>query len=189
MLDLIEKKFKLRKFLDIFTIKINPNIITILALIAAVIAGYLFYEQYVLFAGLFVLLNGFLDILDGQIAKKFGTSKLGDFLDHTFDRLADVAIFSGIALSGIISKELGFITLIFILLVSYLGTQAQAITNKRLYSGILGRADRLVILVIISILYLFYNLSIYYGILLILIFSIITFLQRFFLCYHAIKSS
>lgn len=187
MLDKIEKKLKLRRFIDVFTIKINPDVITTLALFSAVIAGYLFYRQNVLLAGFFIALNGFSDILDGQIAKKYGTSLFGDFLDHTFDRLADVAIFTGIALSTFVSTELGFGTLIAILLVSYLGTQAQAISHKRLYSGLLGRADRLVILIAICIIYPFYNL-IYYGVQLIFLLSILTFIQRFFLTRREIKS-
>lgn len=181
MLTKIDKKYKIRRIFDVFVIKINPDIVSSLALVAALIAGYLFYRQSVLLATCFIILNGFLDVLDGQIAKKYGTSKFGDFLDHTFDRLADVFIFTGISLSGLIPMELGFGALITLLLVSYLGTQAQAISNKRLYSGLLGRADRLVILIIIGLIYPFYSQSIYYGVLIILILSISTFFQRFLL--------
>ena len=189
MLNKIDKKYKIRRILDLFAIKINPDIISSLALIAAVIAGYLFYTQNVLLATLFILLNGFLDALDGQIAKKYGTSKFGDFLDHTFDRLADTSIFVGISLSGLIPMELGFGALIALLLVSYLGTQAQAISNKRLYSGLLGRADRMIILIIMGLIYPFYNQSIYYGTLIILTLSALTFLQRFFLVEKIIRKS
>jgi phosphatidylglycerophosphate synthase len=181
MLTNIDKKYKIRRIFDVFAIKINPDIVSSLALVTAIIAGYLFYRQSVLLATFFIMLNGFLDVLDGQIAKKYGASKLGDFLDHAFDRLADVFILTGISLSGLIPMELGFGALITLLLVSYLGTQAQAISKKRLYLGLLGRADRLVILIIIGLIYPFYNQSIYYGILIILILSILTFFQRFIL--------
>jgi phosphatidylglycerophosphate synthase len=189
MLEKIDKKYDSRKFLDIFVIKINPDIVTSLALIAAIIAGYFFYSGSILLAALFVLLNGFLDILDGRIAKKYGTSKFGDFLDHTFDRLADVAILVGIALSESVPVELGFSALVALLLVSYLGTQAHALTHKRVYSGIVGRADRLVILSIASILTIFYDKALYYGVWIILVLSIFTFLQRFLICKNSIKSS
>lgn len=190
MLDEIERKYNIRRFLDKFTIRIDPNIITTLALIVAIAAGYLFYIREPIFAGILVLLNGFLDILDGKIAKKYKlTSKKGDFLDHTFDRLADVAMFTGVAMSGLVPMALGFMTIIAILLVSYLGTQAHALTNKRLYSGFVGRADRIVILTFFSLLMLVYENALYYGIILIFILSGITFLQRFLLCYNTIKSS
>jgi CDP-diacylglycerol---glycerol-3-phosphate 3-phosphatidyltransferase len=182
MLALIEKKLKIRKLFDKFTFKINPNIISVLALIAAVVAGYLFYANRFVLAGLFVLLNGFFDLLDGQIAKKYNlTTDFGDFIDHTFDRLSDVAIFVGIAISGVVPKEVGFATVIVVLLVSYLGTQAQAISKKRLYAGIMGRADRLMLLFLASLLTVVYTNALYYIIWIILGLSVLTFIQRFIL--------
>ncbi|UCD04356.1 MAG: CDP-alcohol phosphatidyltransferase family protein [Candidatus Woesearchaeota archaeon] len=189
MLEKVDKKYDPRRFLDIFVIRIDPNKITTLALIVAIIAGYFFYSGNILLAAIFVLLNGFLDVLDGRIAKKYGTTKFGDFLDHTVDRLADVAILVGIALSEFVPVELGFAALVSLLLVSYLGTQSQAITHKRVYSGMVGRADRLVIISIASILNIFYGKALYYGIWLILILSIFTFIQRFLICKNTIKSS
>lgn len=188
MLTKLDKKFNLRKFFDMFVIKINPNYVTLLALIAAIVAGFLFSIQYVVLGSLFVLLNGFLDVLDGQIAKKFGTSKLGDFLDHTFDRLADVAIFGGLIFSKIIPGNLAILTLIIILLVSYLGTQYQAITSERLYSGFMGRADRLLMLSIAGILYWVYPIIFLLTIGIIFLASVLTFLQRVFISYRKIKT-
>lgn len=189
MLEKIDKKYDPRRFLDMFVIKVDPNKVTFLALIAAIIAGYFFYRGDILLAALFVLLNGFLDILDGRIAKKYGTSKFGDFLDHTFDRLADVAILVGIALSKFVPVELGFSALVALLLVSYLGTQAHALTHKRIYAGIVGRADRLVIISIMAVLTVVYDKALYYGVLLILVLSILTFIQRFLICKNSINSS
>jgi len=189
MLDKIDEKYDPRRFLDVFVVKVNPDKVTVLALIAAIIAGYFFYSGEIVLAAVFVLLNGFLDILDGRIAKKYGTSKFGDFLDHTFDRLADAAILIGLALSEFVPVELGFSALVALLLVSYLGTQAHALTHKRVYSGIVGRADRLVIVSIAAILNIFYDKALYYGVWIILILSIFTFIQRFLICKKTIKSS
>lgn len=187
MLTNLDEKFNIRRVFDIFVININPNIVTFLALIAAIIAGFLFYNNYIVLASLFVLLNGFLDVLDGQIAKKFGTSKLGDFLDHTVDRLADIAIFGGLMFSEAIPLILGLITLLVVLLVSYLGTQYQAITHKRLYGGILGRADRIAIVAIAGLFYWIYPIILYFAICFIFSASLITFLQRFLISYGRIN--
>ncbi len=189
MLERIDQKFPglRKKILSRLIFKINPNIISFLALLTAVIAGICFYNSYFLIGSLFVLLNGILDILDGGIAKKYGTSKLGDFLDHTFDRLADAFILLGFALNPRISGEIAFIAIIMILLVSYLGTQAQAITGYRLYQGFLGRADRLVILIIIGIIGEFYSMWIVYGLFIILILSGLTFIERFYMIYRRLK--
>jgi len=189
MLPALFGKSKLRnKILKPFLIDINPNIITVVALLCAVIAGYLFYLTYFFLAGIFVLLNGFFDILDGEIAKKYDrTSKRGDFLDHTFDRIADTVILLGITLSPAVPDLLGYVTIITILLVSYLGTQAHALLKRRLYGGILGRADRLVLIVIASFLMVI-NLNVMlYAVLILFIFSIITFLERFSKIYYNLK--
>ncbi|MCD6367670.1 MAG: CDP-alcohol phosphatidyltransferase family protein, partial [Candidatus Aenigmarchaeota archaeon] len=149
MLFELNKKFpKLKKaILNPFLLNCDPNIMTVLSLIMASISGYLFYKNWIPIASVFLILNGFFDILDGEISRKFNRkTKLGDLLDHTIDRISDVAIFLGISLNPNIPLILGFITLVTILLVSYMGTQFQAISSKRLYSGMLGRSDRIFII-------------------------------------------
>src|SRR3990172_6560271 len=118
---MLERYSKLRStLLRPFLFKINPNYITILALILAIISGYLFYINILWLAAILVLLNGFLDALDGEIARHHKMqSKLGDFLDHSFDRLSDAAIFIGIAFNPNFSMPLAFVTIIVVLLHSY----------------------------------------------------------------------
>jgi len=167
----------------------NPNIITFLALLAAMFSGYLFYIDHIIIASFLLLTNGFLDILDGEIAKKFNRqSKLGDFLDHSIDRIADIFIFFGIAMNPDIPILLGFVTILFVLLVSYMGTQYQALTNKRLYGGLFGRSDRILFMFLFGIGSLFFGKSLYYGVWFVLIMSVITFLQRFYKSYESIKN-
>jgi archaetidylinositol phosphate synthase len=106
-------------------------------------------NSYLLIAVLFVFLNGLFDAIDGKVAKLAKkTSKRGDFLDHALDRYADVLIVGGLALNQkwIQYPEIGFLAIVGMLLTSYMGTQAQAVGHKRDYSGLLGRADRLVLL-------------------------------------------
>lgn len=180
MLDRIDEKSGIRKkLLKPFLIDINPNIVTLFAVFAAIAAGFSFYYQNLLFAVIFVALNGFLDILDGEIARKRGPTLLGDFLDHALDRVADVAILLGITLSGYIPEQLGFYLIIITLMVSYLGTEAQALSRKRLYGGLVGRAERIVLILFFSVTQLFYPDMIYNGVLVLIALSIITFVQRF----------
>ena len=51
----------------------------------------------------------------------------------------------GVAVSAWCDPYLGMLALIGVLLTSYMGTQAQAIGAPRLYAGLLGRADRVVL--------------------------------------------
>ena len=76
-------------------------------------------------------------------------------MDHTLDRVADVIILGGIALSSMVDITIGFGAIIGVLMLSYMGTQAQAVGAGREYAGLLGRADRLVILVMIPIIQYF----------------------------------
>ena len=138
-------------------IKVNPNSLSWLSLLFAFIAGLFFYFSspekellnFFLFgAVLFVFLNGLFDAIDGKVAKLSNrTSKRGDFLDHAIDRFADVFIVGGLALSPWCRyPSIGLLAVVGMLLTSYMGTQAQAVGCKRNYSGLLGRADRLVLL-------------------------------------------
>ena len=100
----------------------------------------------------FIGLNSLFDLLDGDVARLTGKSSArGDFLDHTFDRYSDVAIVLGMVLSPLCSLKWGLIAMIGMLLVSYMGTQAQAMGIGRIYGGLLGRADRLLIITIVGL--------------------------------------
>jgi archaetidylinositol phosphate synthase len=102
-----------------------------------------------LFASLFVFLNAGFDAVDGKVARLTNRASLrGDFMDHVTDRYADIFILGGIMLSPYCNTLLGALAIFGVLLTSYMGTQAQALGCGRDYSGILGRADRLVLLLI-----------------------------------------
>jgi archaetidylinositol phosphate synthase len=142
---------------------VSPNALSWGALVSAGFAGtaFLFRGGWPLVAGaLFVFLNALLDALDGKVAKMTGkASRRGDFLDHVFDRYADVFMLGGITLGPYCSQWpwLGLLAIIGVLLTSYMGTQAQAVGAGRDYGGALGRADRLVILVAAALLQAVYD--------------------------------
>jgi len=141
--------------------RVPPDVLTWSALICAGVAGIFFYfsskeselqNYYLFFAALFVFLNGLFDAIDGKVAKLTSkTSLRGDFLDHALDRYADVLMVGGLALSAWSRPSIGLLAIVGMLLTSYMGTQAQAIGHKRDYSGLLGRADRLALLMIFPI--------------------------------------
>jgi archaetidylinositol phosphate synthase len=133
-----------------------------MALVFAFFSGLFFYfsspeyellNYYLFFASFFIFLNGFFDAIDGKVAKLTDKASLrGDFLDHALDRYADVFMVGGLALSSWCSRpSVGLLAIIGMLLTSYMGTQSQAVGYKREYSGLLGRADRLVLLMIFPI--------------------------------------
>lgn len=139
-------------------INVNPNTISWLGLITAFISGVLMYFSHgnhwlLLVGAAVVILSGYFDALDGKIAKLSGkASKKGDYLDHVFDRYADLFMIGGVAISAWCNIYLGLLALVGVLLTSYMGTQAQAVGAPRLYAGLLGRADRVVLSTLFPIL-------------------------------------
>ena len=140
-----------------------PNTMTWLAFVFACLASLSFiltnsfFDQYLwgkayifLFvASVFIGLNALFDALDGRIARlRKMASKRGDFLDHVLDRYADFVIIGGIMLSPYCDYRIGLLALLGVIFTSYMGTQAQALGLRRDYGGLLGRADRLVLLII-----------------------------------------
>lgn len=139
---------------------IHPDVFTWLSLVAAVAGGVAFWKSDASSVGLSlllaawacVLLNSILDLLDGKVAKLTGKATArGDYLDHAIDRFSDTLFLLGIAFSGWARLEVGVLALTGTLLTSYMGTQAQAVGLKRNYAGLLGRADRMVLMLIVPI--------------------------------------
>jgi archaetidylinositol phosphate synthase len=137
----------------------SPGAISWLAFALAIVAGALIFlsPQYwpalLPLAAAAVLLSGFFDALDGKVARLTGKeSRRGDLLDHVLDRYADVIMIGAVALSAWCSPQIGILAIIGVLMTSYMGTQCQAIGAGRLYSGLLGRADRVVLLVVAPLL-------------------------------------
>lgn len=132
-------------------INVNPNMISWAGLILALVCGVIFYfsaenELLLIVGAIAVLVSGYFDALDGKVAKLAGKAgRKGDYLDHVFDRYADVFMIGGVAVSAWCDPYLGILALVGVLLTSYMGTQAQAIGAPRLYAGLLGRADRVVL--------------------------------------------
>ncbi len=192
----------LNRFAKLF-IHFNPNVLSLMSLIFAFLAGMFFYFSspdlefsnfFLYFAALFVFLNGFFDAIDGKVAKLTGkVSVKGDFIDHAFDRFSDVLMLGGLALSPWCREQytIGLIAVAGMLLTSYMGTQSQAVGAKRNYSGLLGRADRLVLLMaapfLQHILLFVYGFDLMFGFSLLTwvlvyfaVVGVITAIQRFF---------
>lgn len=135
----------------------TPNGVSVLAFVIAGFAAGAFYVAganpgWYVIGALLVLLNGWLDLLDGALARRQNVaSTAGDLLDHVLDRYADILIIAGLA-AGIGEYALGFVAVTGVLMTSYLGTQAQAVGLDRVYGGMLGRADRLVLVGVVAVL-------------------------------------
>ncbi|MGD1004505.1 MAG: CDP-alcohol phosphatidyltransferase family protein [Methanoregulaceae archaeon] len=165
---------------------LTPNFFTIAAFLASAAAGILFYLKLEILAILAVAINAVCDALDGAVAREMKIQSVrGDFLDHAVDRYADIFIITGIFAGGLVPWQIGVFALTGVLMASYLGTQAQAVGVGRYYGGILGRADRLLLILVVGIIDLLLPVGLYgltwLGWLLVLfgIFGHFTAFQRF----------
>jgi archaetidylinositol phosphate synthase len=143
-----------RPFVDIaLRIGIKPDHFTIAAFFVALFAGIAFFYTNVILGTFFIICNAAFDSMDGAVARAMDSQSMrGDFLDHVVDRYADIFIITGIFAGGFAPWPIGVFALVGVLMVSYLGTQAQAVGVGRYYGGFLGRADRLLLLIIAGIL-------------------------------------
>ncbi|TRZ69288.1 MAG: CDP-alcohol phosphatidyltransferase family protein [Methanothrix sp.] len=135
----------------------SPNQISLLSLVFALAAAIFYYFSpemplYLYAAAMMVFLNAAFDAVDGALARRTGRAQpRGDFLDHVIDRYADMLVLAGIVSAGYVSYQIGMFAVMGVLLTSYVGTEAQALKVGRYYGGVMGRADRLVLIFLVTL--------------------------------------
>ena len=78
---------------------LTPNALTAIGFAIACVAAVAAAEQAWLAAGLLVIFGALFDLFDGALARATGkVSKLGAFLDSTFDRWGEGVVYVGIAI-------------------------------------------------------------------------------------------
>lgn len=125
-----------------------------------------------------LLISGFFDIVDGSVARVMKkTTTRGAFLDSNFDKVSEALIFIGIAVGGLSNPILAMIALSTSILVSYLRARAESLGIELKGIGIGERAERLLILAICGLIPI--SGSIQWGVLIIILISAFSFIQRF----------
>src|SRR5215469_16272529 len=131
---------------------VTPNALTIIGTIGMSAGALWLFPTGHLFAGVMVC-TGFVltDMLDGTLARIKGTTgKFGAFLDSTMDRVADAAVFAGIAAWFVLgghSKLLAGVSIFCLVagaLVSYAKARAESLGLK-CDVGFAERTERLLI--------------------------------------------
>lgn len=135
---------------------LSPNFWTAVGLgvafLSAVVYGLGFGITSLIIGGILLLVSGFFDMVDGQVARVTGkTSQKGSYLDSMFDKIAETAIFLGILVGGYAEPYLVLLAITLSLLVSYARAKSDAINVKLQGVGIGERAERLLVIAIIGI--------------------------------------
>jgi CDP-diacylglycerol--glycerol-3-phosphate 3-phosphatidyltransferase len=99
---------------------------------------------WLLLVPLGVFLRTAANALDGMVAQTAGTGRpLGEVFNETADRVADVAVFLPLALVPGIHPILVAGALAAMLVTSFLGVAVRAAGGPRVYTGIMGKPDRM----------------------------------------------
>ena len=104
MLDTNCRKF-IQPFIKLganFFIKLNitANQVTSIALIFGIASGILIYLDFPCIAIALLWFSGYLDAVDGTIARHSGSTPFGTVMDITFDRIVEISLILGLALKN-----------------------------------------------------------------------------------------
>lgn len=138
----------IKKYTDkiVKKINVNPNLITISSAIIAIIAAYCFFKEQLILGALLILFSGFLDLIDGAIARYYKkSSKFGAVLDSTTDRFSDGVIIIGLISGGYITWFIGFLVILVSYLISYVKSRAESL-GANCNVGLMERAERLILI-------------------------------------------
>ncbi|WP_328297669.1 CDP-alcohol phosphatidyltransferase family protein [Streptomyces sp. NBC_00435] len=132
---------------------VSPDAVTLIGTAGVVAGALVFFPMGEFFWGtITITLFVFSDLVDGNMARQAGvSSRWGAFLDSTLDRVADAAIFGGLALwyAGSGNNNALCAVAIFCLasgqVVSYTKARGESIGLPVAVNGLIERAERLVI--------------------------------------------
>jgi CDP-diacylglycerol--glycerol-3-phosphate 3-phosphatidyltransferase len=154
-------------------------------------AAALIITEHPFAAGFVVLLAGFLDMLDGALARRLKkVTPFGGILDSTLDRLSDAALL--LALLVFFNGEtwqnlLVFLALVSSMMVSYIRARAEA-AGVECKVGFFTRAERVIVLAL-GLLFSHWDNALTIALAVIVAFSFFTAGQRLFYVWRHQKGS
>lgn len=134
---------------------VHPNALTTAGFVTTVVAGLMYGQDHVRWAGLLVLLGGAFDIVDGRVARLGGlASKFGSFYDSTLDRISEIVVYIGLlSLYNQYQTDLQDIGMIYAIMLAMGGSLMISYTRARAAAlgldcsvGLMQRAERVVLL-------------------------------------------
>ncbi len=165
----------------------SPNFWTWIGLILSIISAIIYslhspsiganWYSATLIGGIFLIIAGGSDAIDGAVARVTNkTSALGSFLDSVIDKVSEIIIFIGVLIGNFTNPVLVLVTLSLSLLVSYTRSKGESLGIDLKGKGIAERAERIIILAVLSFIPFRDNISVALWIISIL--AIITILER-----------
>ncbi len=169
----------------------TPNVLTIIGLIINILGAYLIIKGKLVFAGIIILFAGIFDMLDGFLARKMDKkTKFGGFLDSVTDRVSEGAIYLGILIyflniNSTINSIIVYCIMFLSFLISYIRARAGGLKID-CEEGFFTRTERIITLILGLLLSNWFN-SLFYALLIIGFFSLLTIAQRIYIVYIRAK--
>lgn len=146
---------------------ISPDAVTFVGTVGVAAGALIFFPQGKLLTGVLVITAFvFSDLVDGQMARQSGrTGLFGAFWDSTLDRVGDAAIFIGLALyfvgpgDSALYLYLSLYCLVTGAVTSYARARAESL-GLDAKGGLAERADRLVLVLVLTGLSVIFSLPV-----------------------------
>jgi len=127
---------------------LSPTFVTLFGLAVAVLGAVVIGTGELFWGGLIALAGSAIDGLDGSVARAASkVSARGAFLDAVVDRLGEIAVLTGLAVSQRGDARILLLTTLSMgaaLLIPYVRAKADAVGIEG-RSGIMGRAERVIL--------------------------------------------
>ena len=160
--------------------RLSPHVFTILSVLVAVVSGYQYSIGKPVEGSLFLILSGFVDMLDGGVARATGrVTRFGAVFDHVLDRYAEFFMIFGMIYGGLVNWIIGLFALFGMLMASFTRAKAESVGGLRSCTvGIAERQEKFLILIGGSLVSYYFPIVLEYAVLLVGILSHITVVQR-----------
>ena len=164
----------------------TPNSVTSIGFLLTVVASLLYSSGlgtvWLIWAAVLALLIGaYFDAIDGAMARRYHQiSKMGGILDSVLDRVGEIVLYVGLFIGGLVPAWLSFWGLSASLMVSYVRARVDVEGVKLKGIGLAERPERILILLIATILAAFSSLSLELGVGLVALLSTVTVAERLY---------
>ena len=134
---------------------LTPNGVSLIGLLISILAGWIAAKGALFLGGIVLLVGSVFDMLDGNLARlQNKVSRQGAFLDSNFDRLAEAAVYTGLAwyyMEVLTWPDSAAVILIMLTLIgsittSYARARAEGL-GTTCFGGWLQRPERMVLLI------------------------------------------
>ncbi len=160
----------------------RPNMITTLSLAVSLGAGIAYALMLPVFGALGLLASGFVDMLDGAVARATGSAtRFGAVYDHVLDRYAEFAVLLGIGFGGLVNWVWVIFCLFGMVMASFTRAKAESVGGLSSCAvGIAERQEKIALLFIGSVLQPILPVALIAAVIIVGLLSHITVVQRLF---------